>query len=115
MRGPMTASRMRGSLAVRAAGGRHHGLFLALHAGAAAAHDVEAAAVMRDDPVQFRQRLDLVDDHLAHLRGAFGGLLRHFEHAAAQFVAGGFELVVHFRGHLLHARDHAWRTSRRTA
>jgi hypothetical protein len=26
--------------------------------------------------------LDLVDDHLAHLRGALGGLLRHFQHAA---------------------------------
>ena len=70
---------------------------------------------MGDDPVQFGQRLDLVDDYLAHLRGALGGLLRHFQHAAAKLVARGFELLMHFRGHLLHARDHARRTARRTA
>ena len=61
---------------------------------------------MGDDPVEFGQRLDLVDDHLAHLRGVVGGLLRHFEHAAAQFVAGGFELVMHLGGHLLHGLHH---------
>ena len=93
----------RGAIARRR---RPHRLFLALHAGAAGGDHVEAAAVMRDDPVQFGQRLDLVDNHLAHLRGAFGGLLRHFQHAAAQFVAGGFEFVMHFRRHLLHARHH---------
>ena len=90
-----------------AAGGRQHRLFLALRRWCGRwCNDIEAAAVMGDDPVQFRQRLDLVDDHLAHLRGAFGGLLRHFQHAAAKLVAGGFQLVLHFGGHLLHARDH---------
>ncbi len=49
-----------------------------------------------DDAVELGERLDLVDDHLAHLRGALGGFLRHFENAAAQFGAGGFELAVHF-------------------
>ena len=49
-----------------------------------------------DDPVQFGQRLDLVDDHLAHLRGILGGFLRHFEHAAAKFVARGVQFVMHF-------------------
>ena len=62
--------------------------------------------MMGDDPVEFGQRLDLVDDHLAHLRGVVGGLLRHFQHAAAQFVAGGFELVMHLGGHLLHGLHH---------
>ena len=65
-----------------------------------------------DDAVELGQRLDLVDDDAAHLRGALGGLLRQFEDAAAQFVAGGFELAVHLRAsparvhlrrHLLHA------------
>ena len=69
----------------------------------------------RHDPVQFGQRLDLVDDHLAHLRGALGGFLRHFQHATAQLVAGGFQLVLHLGSHLLHAGDHGWRTCRRTA
>ena len=77
--------------------------------------DVEAAAVMGDDAVQFRERLDLVDDHFAHLRGALGGLLRHFQNAAAQFVAGGLQLVMHFGRHLLHARDHGRRTFPPTA
>ena len=62
--------------------------------------------MMGHDPVQFGQRLDLVDDHLAHLRGVFGGFLRHFEHATAKLVARGIEFVVHFRGHLLHALHH---------
>ena len=64
---------------------------------------VETAAVTGDDAVELRQRLDLVDDDAAHLRGALGGLLRQFEHAAAQFGAGGFQLLLHFGGHLLHA------------
>ena len=62
--------------------------------------------MMGDDPVELGERLDLVDDHLAHLRGVVGGLLRHFEHAAAQLVAGGLELVVHLGGHLLHGLHH---------
>ena len=98
----------------RAAGGCHHRLFLAL-AGAARRHHVEAAAVMGDDAVEFGQRLDLVDDHLAHLRGALGGLLRHLEHAAAQLVAGGFELAVHLGSHLLHALHHRGELLGRTA
>ena len=89
-----------------AAAGRHHGgLFLALHARTRLADDVHPAAVMGDDAVQFGERLDLVDDHLAHLRGALGGLLRHFQHAAAQLVAGRLELVMHLGRHLLHARN----------
>ena len=56
-------------------------------------YDVQPAAMMSHDPVQFRQRLDLIDDHLAHLCGAFGGLLRHLQHAAAELAAGGFEFV----------------------
>ncbi len=59
-----------------------------------------------DDPVQFGQRFDLVDDDLAHLGGVFRGFLRHFEHATAQFVAGGLELQMHLGRHLLHALDH---------
>ena len=60
----------------------------------------------RDDPVQFGQRLDLVDNHLAHLRGVLGGFLRHFQHAAAKLVAGRLQFVMHFRSHLLHALHH---------
>ncbi len=74
--------------------------------GRAWSNHVHPAAVMGDDAVQFGERLDLVDDHLAHLRGALGGLLRHFEHAAAQLVAGRLELVMHLGRHLLHARHH---------
>src|SRR6185369_1772649 len=44
--------------------GCHQGLFLALYAGAARRHDIEAAAMMGDDPVELGERLDLVDDHL---------------------------------------------------
>ena len=61
---------------------------------------------MGDDTVELRQCLDLVDDDLAHLRGGLGGLLRHFQHAAAQLVAGRFQLALHLGGHLLHAADH---------
>ena len=60
----------------------------------------------RDDPVQFGQRFDLVDNDLAHLRGALRRLLRHLEYAAAEFAARGFEFVVHLGGHLLHALHH---------
>ncbi len=63
---------------------------------------VEIAAVAGDDAVQLGQSLDLIDDDAAHLRGAFGGFLRQFEHAAAQFGAGRLELALHFGGHLLH-------------
>ena len=41
-----------------------------------------------DDAVELGQRLDLIDDDAAHLRGAVGGLLRQFEDAAAQLAAG---------------------------
>ena len=61
---------------------------------------------MGDDAVEFGERLDLVDDHLAHLRGVVGRLLRHFQHAAAQFVARRLELLVHLGGHLLHGLHH---------
>ncbi len=71
--------------------------------------------MMGDDPVELGERLDLVDDHLAHLRGVVGRLLRHLEHAAAQLVAGRLELVMHFGGHLLHGLHHRTRTSRSTA
>ncbi len=67
----------------------------------------------RDDPVQFGQRLDLVDNDLAHLRGALGGFLRHLQHAAAQFVARGFQLVMHLQSHLLHALHHRGELVRR--
>ena len=60
----------------------------------------------RNNPVQFSQCLDLVDDHLAHLRGAVGRFLWHLEHAATKLFAGHLEFVVHFRSHLLHALDH---------
>ena len=68
---------------------------------------VEAAAVAGDDAVELGQRLDLVDDHAAHLRGALGGLLRQFEDAAAQLGARGLELALHLRRHLLHALQHS--------
>ena len=64
---------------------------------------VETAAVAGDDAVELGQSLDLIDDDAAHLRGAFGGLLRQFENAAAQLGAGRLELLLHFAGHLLHA------------
>ena len=116
MRGGSITARIARSMrsAAAPAGDRHHRLFLALGAGAAAAHDVEAAAVMCDDPVQFRQSLDLVDDHLAHLRGAFGGFLRHFQHAAAQLVAGGLEFVC-ISAAICFMLAPWWRTSRPTA
>ena len=56
-----------------------------------------------DNAVELRQSLDLVDDDAAHLRGAFRGLLRQFENAAAQFGARRFQLLLHLRRHLLHA------------
>ena len=59
----------------------------------------------RNDAIEFGQRLDLVDDNPAHLRGAFGRFLRQFEDAAPEFVARAFQLALHFRGHLLHALD----------
>src|SRR3984893_13963469 len=70
-------------------GGNQHRLFLALHARAARGDDGQAAAVVGGEGGQFRERLDLVDDDFAHLRGALGGLLRRFPYAPAQFVAGG--------------------------
>ena len=54
---------------------------------------VEAAAVAGDDAIELGQRLDLVDDHAAHLGGAVGGLLRQFEDALAQLAARGLELA----------------------
>ena len=74
---------------------------------------VEAAAVPGDDAVELGQRLDLVDDHAAHLGGAFGGLLRQFEDALAQLGAGGFELLLHLGRHLLEPVDHLGETLRR--
>ena len=59
-----------------------------------------------DDAVELGQRLDLIDDDAAHLRGAVGGLLRQFEDAVAQLGARGFELALHLGGHLLQALDH---------
>ena len=56
-----------------------------------------------DDAVELGQRLDLIDDDAAHLRGAVGGLLRQFEDAAAQFGAGRLQLALHLGGHLPHA------------
>ena len=59
-----------------------------------------------DDAVELGQRLDLVDDDAAHLRGAVGGLLRQLENALAQLAACRLELLLHLRGHLLQAVDH---------
>ena len=59
-----------------------------------------------DDAIELGQRLDLVDDHAAHLRCAVGGLSRQFEDALAQLGAGGFELALHLRGHSLEPLDH---------
>ncbi len=67
---------------------------------------VDAAPVAGDDPVQFRQRLDLVDDHPAQLRRALGGLLRQLQDAAPQLLARAFEFVLHFAGHLPHGLQH---------
>ena len=67
---------------------------------------VEAAAVAGDDAVELGQRLDLVDDHAAHLGGAVGGLLRQFENALAQLAARGLELVLHLGGHVLEPVEH---------
>ena len=72
--------------------GCQHLLLVALRARAGCGHHVQSAAVTCDDPVQFGQRLDLVDNDLAHLRGALGGFLRHLQHAAAKFAARGFQL-----------------------
>src|SRR5581483_5928564 len=81
-----------GAAAATAGGSRHHRLLLALHGRAVGGNHVHAATMVCDDAVELGERLDLVDDHLAHLRGGFGGLLRHFQHAAAQLVAGRFQL-----------------------
>ena len=56
---------------------------------------VEAAAVAGDDAVELGQRIDLLDDDAAHLRGAFGGLLRQLEDALAQFGARRLHLALH--------------------
>ena len=66
---------------------------------------VEIAAVAGDDAVELGQRLDLVDNDAAHLRGAVGGLLRQLENAAAQLGARRLQLALHFGGHLLHAGE----------
>ena len=60
----------------------------------------------RDDLVQLGQRLDLVHDHPAQLRCAFGRFLRQLEHAAAQLLAGSLDLALHFGGHLPHRMQH---------
>ena len=67
----------------------------------------------RDDAVELGQRLDLVDDHAAHLGGAFGGLLRQLEDALAQLGARRVELVLHLGGHPLEALDHLGEALRR--
>ncbi len=59
-----------------------------------------------DDAVELGQRLDLVDNDAAHLRGALGGLLRQFEDALAQLGAGGVELALHVASHALQPFDH---------
>ena len=56
-----------------------------------------------DDAVELGQRLDLVDDDAAHLRGAVGGLLRQLEDAAAQLGARRLQLALHLGRHLPHA------------
>ena len=66
---------------------------------------VDAAAVAGDDAVELGQRLDLVDDDAAHLRGALGGLLRQLEDATAQLGARRLELALHLGRHLLHALE----------
>ena len=56
-----------------------------------------------DDAVEFGQRLDLIDDDAAHLRGGVGGLLRQFEDAAAKLGPRRLELALHLGSHLPHA------------
>src|ERR1700722_16955029 len=56
---------------------------------------IERAAVAGDDAIELGQGFDLIDDDAAHLRRAFGGLLRQFEDAATQFGARHLELLLH--------------------
>ncbi|CEG07380.1 hypothetical protein BN961_00769 [Afipia felis] len=58
-----------------------------------------------DNAVELGQGFDLIDDDLAHLRGAFGCFLRQFQHAAAQIGAGGVKFLMQFGSHLLHRVD----------
>src|SRR5262249_56868566 len=45
---------------------------------------VHVAAMTSDDAIELGQRLDLIDDHAPHLRGALRRLLRQLEDALAQ-------------------------------
>ena len=67
---------------------------------------VDTAAVAGDDAVELGQRLDLVDDDAAHLRGAVRGLLRQLENALAQLAAGRLEFLLHVGGHPFQAFEH---------
>ena len=102
--GPRAAVGGRGLLARRrkAAGRRLHRLDAPLRR----LDRVESATMAGDDAVELGQRLDLVDDDTAHLGGAVGGLLRQFEDAPAQLVAGRLELLLHLGGHPLQALEH---------
>src|SRR5262249_29670739 len=62
---------------------------------------LQPAAVTRHDPVELRQRLDLVDDDAPHLRRAVGRLLRQLEDALAYLLAGRLQLPLHLAGHVL--------------
>src|SRR5262245_61370223 len=83
-------------------------------------HDVEVAAMARYDAVELGQRLDLVDDHAAHLGRAFGSLLWQSENAPAQLVAHCFDLTAHLGPYFLqlfgevlrHLREHRTRLVR---
>ena len=66
-----------------------------------------------DDAVQFGERLDLVDHDAAHLGGRFRGLLRQFQNAALELVAGLVELRLHLARHVPHARQHIGEAIRR--
>ena len=53
----------------------------------------------RHDAVELGERLDLIDDHAAHLRGAVGGLLRQLQDALAIIV----QPVIVAQLHAVHA------------
>ena len=59
----------------------------------------------RHDAVELGERLDLIDNDAAHLRGAVRRFLRQLEDALAQLGAGRFQLALHLGGHPLEAVD----------
>src|SRR5262249_9043852 len=66
-------------------------------------NSIQRPPMASDNPIEFGERFDLIDDHAAHLGCALGRLLRQLKDAAAQLLTRRLEFLLHLRRHLLHA------------